>query len=347
MSVNQFIIISELGGSRLKKPEPIKKVRCEKRRGKYQNPHIDSTYRRLWNIILWKLGLYQDRLEKTLAPHDFIYPSPKKELSLKEPVVRWINHCTFLIEAYGNTILTDPVWADICSPVSFIGPKRRHPPGIKLKDLPKIDFVLVSHNHYDHLDYEAVKQLHKNHPKVDWIIPEGMKLWFRNRGIQNTHEYNWWDSHTFPTNRVPVKITAVPTQHFSGRLSVHGNTSIWNGYVCEIGDRKLYFTGDTGYNEHDFKEIGNTWKGFDLSLIPIGTYIPKKFMKPVHVSPYEAVQIHEDVQSKMSIGMHWKTFCLSDEAMDRPPYDLYLALKDANLCPEDFFIVKPGEKVNW
>lgn len=324
-----------------------KRVHCKLEKGKYKNPHIDNTYRSLWNIILWKVGAFKDPKEEIKAPHDFQYPGPQLQFSKEEPVITWVNHCTFLIEAFGNVILTDPIWGEVCSPVSFFGPKRRHAPGIHLSDIEQLDYVLISHNHYDHLDYKTVKAIQAKFPKVEWIIPAGMKTWFKNRGIQNTHEFNWWDTHSYQNKASTLKVTAVPTQHFSGRLSVDGNKSIWNGYVLEIENKKLYFAGDTGYNKFDFQEIGRAFDGFDLSLIPIGTYIPKKFMQPVHICPEEAVKIHQDVGSKMTIGMHWKTFCLSDEEMDRPPYDLYLALKDANLCPEDFFITDPGQRVNW
>ena len=150
---------------------------------------------------------------------------------------------------------------------------------------------------------------------------------------------------------ISLEITATPAQHFSGRRPFDFNRSLWSGYVVNCikpnGNKKLYFSGDTGYNKHDFKDIGKTFGPMDLSLLPIGTYEPVPFMEPVHVGPRQAVRIHKDVQSHLSVGMHWKTFCLSDEPLDRPPYDLYRAMKRAKLDPRAFLPLDPGECINW
>ena len=139
----------------------------------------------------------------------------------------------------------------------------------------------------------------------------------------------------------------MPTQHFSGRNLFDRNRSLWNGYVVVQGDKKFYFVGDTGYNPYDFKEIGRRFAPIDLSLIPIGTYVPIEFMSPVHSSPYDGVEIHCDVGSRLSLGMHWNTFCLSEEPFNRPPYDLYLAMKKKNLSCDTFLPVNIGVRVNW
>jgi N-acyl-phosphatidylethanolamine-hydrolysing phospholipase D len=216
-------------------------------------------------------------------------------------------------------------------------------PPISLADLPPIDLVLVSHNHYDHLDAGTVAQLYRFHPQIQWIVPEGLSPWFKKRGIHSVIELAWWQER----EESKYKVSAVPAQHFSGRSLWDQNKTHWNGYVLEAGGKRLYFTGDTGYNSKDFKEIGNRFNFMDLSLIPIGTYIPKKFMQTVHINPYEAVQIHEDVKSKLSLGMHWNTFCLSDEPLDQPPFDLYLAMKEKNLAFETFLPIDIGTYVNF
>ena len=309
---------------------------------RFKNPHIQNARRTLWDLFLWKIGHYDDPAPYLPPPLQFQYPTNLALFDSKAPSIVWIGHSTFLIEIDGIHLLTDPVWDDYCSPIAFRALKRKHAPPLSLSDLPPIDYVLLSHNHYDHLDAKTVRHLKTFHPQIQWIIPVGMKSWFSRKGIDSTIELNWWQSH-----ESKVKVTAVPAQHFSGRGLFDKNKSLWNGYVLEKGEKRLYFTGDTGYNQFDFKEIGNKMGPFDLSLIPIGTYAPYAFMSPVHCSPWEAVEIHKDVQSKFSIGMHWKTFCLSEEPMERPPYDLFLAMEKSKLPPEQFLPLEPGTYVNW
>ncbi len=209
--------------------------------------------------------------------------------------------------------------------------------------MPHIDLVLISHNHYDHLDAKTVAILHRLHPQIQWIVPEKLSPWFRRRGIQSVSEIPRWEKQKI----LNCEITAVPTQHFSGRTLWDQNKTHWNGYVVQTPSKTLYFTGDTGYNPNDFKAIGERFPHIDLSLIPIGTYAPEKFMQPVHIGPYEAVQIHEEVHSRLSLGMHWNTFCLSEEPMNRPPYDLYLAMKEKKLPFETFLPIDIGTYVNF
>jgi len=323
----------------------MEEPRCIKKGKKYYNPHVQKIYRTLWDVILWKLGFFNDPKEKDPPPKDFIYPINLPEYDKQKPTVVWINHCTFLIKVGEISILTDPIWSDCCSPLSFFGPVRRHHPGIAIEDLPKIDYVFISHNHYDHLDKKTALSLMKRFPNLQWFVPLGLKKWFDKKKIPQVQELSWWENISLPN----LKITAVPAQHFSGRTGFDISHTLWNGYVLEFEEhaKKLYFSGDTGYNDSDFKEIGKKFEGFDLSMIPIGTYLPRKFMKAVHINPEEAVQIHLDVQSKMTIAMHWKTFHLSDETLDLPPYELYLAMKEKNLDLSKFFAVDPGIFINW
>ncbi len=229
-----------------------------------------------------------------------------------------------------------------------MGPKRTHPPGISLSGLPKIDIVLISHNHYDHLDKRTVLALSRLFPHIAWFVPKGVKQWFDRLGISPVYELSWWEERELS---IPIKLTAVPAQHFSGRSSFGHNSSLWMGWVLESEhagtQKKCYFVGDTGYNPFDFASIGERFGPIDLALVPIGTYRPRAFMRDVHVDPTESVRIHMDVGSLLSIGMHWKTFCLSDEPMDRPPYDLFHALQQAGVDPSQFLVLDPGEEVNW
>lgn len=313
------------------------------KRERFTNPHIKDLRRSLWDLFLWRIGHYDDPMPKLSPPFDFTYPAQAKSFVRDAPSAVWIGHCTYLIELGSLTILTDPVWDPYCSPIPLRFLRRYTEPPILLADLPPIDLVLLSHNHYDHLDAKTVQALHRFHPQIEWIVPKALAPWFRRRGISSVTEIGWWESHTTKSG----KITAVPTQHFSGRTLWDRNKTHWNGYVLEAAGKRLYFTGDTGYNPKDFKAIGAHFPHMDLSLIPIGTYSPQKFMQPVHINPYEAVQIHQEVKSRLSLGMHWNTFCLSEEPHDRPPYDLYLAMKEKKLPFETFLPIDIGAYVNF
>ncbi len=314
-----------------------------KKKEKFTNPHVGNLRRNPWDFVLWKAGYYNDKLVKKLPPKDFRYPRKPHRKDTNNSCI-WINHSTFLIKTKSLTILTDPLWANYCSPFPIVGLKRKHSPSISIENLPKIDLILISHNHYDHLDSRCVKKIHKKNPKALWVVPLRLKKWFLRKGIQNVEELGWWE-----TLSQKATITAVPAQHFSGRSFWDANQTHWNGYVVKIknSQKTFYFVGDTGYNRVDFKEIGEKFKKIDLSMIPIGTYVPRKFMKAVHINPIEAVKIHQDVKSKFSVGMHWKTFHLSDEPMDLPPYELYKEMKKAELAPSSFIAPEPGEPIYW
>lgn len=321
---------------------------------RYQNPYIRKLKRTPFHFLGWLCGVYQNTTKTQKLLDSFSYPIPDFELNPDEPTVQWINHCTFLLEIDGLKILTDPIWSDRCSPFPFFGPKRRHSPPIELEDLPDIDVVLISHNHYDHLDARTVSFLKRRFPKLKWYAPKGLGAWFRRRGIQNLTELDWWQESSIDTRRsdLAVVVTAVPAQHNSGRGIFDSNSSLWVGYVLTIYRpcseiKKAYFVGDTAYNEHDFKKIGRHFKSIDLALTPIGTYEPSDFMKTVHSGPVEAVSIHEDVNSQLSVAMHWRTFKLSSEPMHLPPYDLYHEMLSRNLNPARFLAIDPGMKINW
>lgn len=313
----------------------------------YVNPFRKQLHRSAASWLAFCMGLYKDTYPRPQIPKNFSYPQINEKVSAEAPKVTWVNHSTFLVEVDGLNLLTDPIWSKRCSPVSFLGPKRSHDPGISMKGLPKIDMVLISHNHYDHLDKPTVKELHKKYPDILWKIPKGMRRWFKRLGITNVIEFDWWDQKKVEGHN--LSITAVPTQHFSGRHPFNNNKTPWNGYVMQFHDKgkTFYFVGDTGYNNVHFNEIGSAFDKIDLSLIPIGTYAPKKFMSPVHISPDEAVNIHREVGSKLSVGSHYHTFPLSKEKRGQPPFDLYLAMEEAELDHNTFRVLQPGQTINW
>ena len=249
--------------------------------------------------------------------------------------VTWIGHAGFLIQAGGLNILTDPQFSERASPVSFAGPKRLAPPGLAIKDLPKIDAVIVSHNHYDHLDSDTVKAL-GNAPR--YFVPPGFKPWLKERGITNVQELDWWEW----ADLRGLRFHAVPAQHFTNRTLFDRNEALWAGWVIETPVGKIFFSGDTGYAPL-FAEIGKQLGPMRLSFIPIGGYSPRWFMKAMHVDPPEAVRIHQDVRSEQSVGMHWATFKLTDEHLSEPPLYLNKALKEAGISEERFIVMKIGE----
>lgn len=312
----------------------------------YVNPHTKHRNRSFISWIGYCLGFYKDDQQFSRIPHNFSYPQKESKIEKSSPKITWVNHSTFLVEIANVAILTDPIWSDRCSPFPFAGPKRNHPPGVKLNQIKHVDIVLISHNHYDHLDKATVKELHQKFPNILWIIPKGIAKWFKKLKIVNVQEFDWWDEVNINDQ---ITITAVPTQHFSGRHFWNFNKSIWNGYVVHFHklNKTFYFVGDTGYNDIHFNEIGEKFKQIDLSIIPIGSYSPQKFMQPIHVSPKEAVDIHRDVGSKLSVGSHYYTFSLSKEKIGQPPFDLYCAMEEAELDHHTFRALEPGQTINW
>jgi len=323
-----------------------KKLPCPRRGKRYVNPHLDHHFRNLWDVILWQIGIYNDKAPPPDRPRDFVYPNPVETLDESRPQVTWIGHSAFCIRFENRVFLTDPIFEKRCSPFKFAGPHRLHPPPMQLEDIETVDVVLISHNHYDHLERQTVRKIREKFPDALWVVPSGLSKWFKRHKISNVIELAWWEEAKLPFKE-SLKVTATPAQHFSGRGLFDKMKTLWCGFVVESADKSFYFVGDTGYNGIDFKRIGRVFGGFDLSLIPIGTYVPHKFMGPVHINPACAVKIHQEVASKLSIGMHWYTFRLSSEKRMQPPYDLYLSMREANLPPEEFRALMPGQTINF
>jgi N-acyl-phosphatidylethanolamine-hydrolysing phospholipase D len=253
----------------------------------------------------------------------------------KEAQATWLGHSTFLIQVNGMNILTDPVFSERASPVSWAGPKRYTKPAIPIEDLPRIDVVLISHNHYDHLDLPSIEAI-GNTPL--WLVPLRNGHLLESVGVTNFIELDWWERHQIGE----WTFTATPVQHWSARGLNDRFECLWSGWVGEASNFRLYFAGDTGYNETDFKETGARFKEFDLALIPIGAYAPRWFMKSMHVNPEEAVQIHQEVGSRLSLAIHWGTFPLTAEPPAAPPLRLRKALVDKGLAEDSFLAVPIG-----
>ena len=257
-----------------------------------------------------------------------------------DPTLTWIGHASFLIQLAGVNVLVDPQFSERASPVQFAGPKRIVALPITMEELPRIDVVLISHNHYDHLDVDTVKGLAASADGTPlFLVPLGLKAWFHELGIDAVEEYDWWQSRTLRS----VKLTLVPVQHWSKRTLWDTNRTLWGGWVVEGGGMRVIHTGDLGYSR-DARDIGERLGPFDLALIPIGAYAPRWFMKTMHVDPPEAVQVRSDLRAARAIGMHWGTFeDLTDEPMDEPPERLAAARAAAGLDPEDFDVMAIGE----
>lgn len=255
-----------------------------------------------------------------------------------ETAITFVNHATFLIQVDGSTILTDPIWSDRASPFDWIGPKRMRPPGVSFDDLPEIDAVLISHNHYDHLDLPTVLRLQKSFDP-QFIVPLGVGELLKQNGITNIIELDWWQQFVLSED---THISSVPAQHFSGRGLTDRDKTLWSGYVIENEAGNIYFAGDTGYDGF-FPEIGERFGPIDTALIPIGAYRPRWFMEPIHVDPEEAVQVHLDIQARQSIGIHFGTFPLADDGMTEPLDDLQSAREKFNVSDEEFTTLKEGE----
>lgn len=251
----------------------------------------------------------------------------------------WIGHSTFLIKKEGLTILTDPIFSDRASPVRFIGPKRLIPPAISISELPKIDVITISHNHYDHLDISSLRKLSKLYPETLFFIPAGDKRLLEKNNIKNVHEFKWWNSFKLKD----FEFTFTPVKHWSKRGLFDRNKSLWGGWFIRHDDYSIYHAGDTGYS-NDFIETKLRLGAPKYAFIPIGAYDPEWFMSDSHVNPEEAVQIMLDLEAEKGFGMHWATFTLTDEDTIEPKVRLENATtKLGNL---DFVSLVPGDVIN-
>lgn len=252
--------------------------------------------------------------------------------------ITYVNHATFLIQTAGLNILLDPVWSERVSPLSFAGPKRMRPPGIRFEDLPKIDLVILSHNHYDHLDIETLTKLN-NQYSPEFIVPLGVDLYLNQEGITNITALDWWEDKLVSKS---INVTSVPAQHFSARGLFDRNKTLWAGYVLETNFGNVYFAGDTGYGDL-FTDIGEKFGSIKIGLIPIGAYKPEWFMGPIHVNPEEAIQIHKDVNAEISFGMHFGTFPLADDGMKDPENDFSAAMQKTENAGVNFKLLTEGD----
>lgn len=258
-----------------------------------------------------------------------------KYSAMKGNKVCWVGHPTLLLELGGSTILTDPIWSSRASPVPFAGSKREVPPAFAFDKLPEADLVLLSHDHYDHMDKPTIKRLgSRPHYVVPLKVGQRLKSW----GISGFTELDWWEE----TEVAGLKITCIPAQHFSGRTMGDRFSTLWCGYVVETNGYRFLFAGDSGYFP-GFQEMSQKLEPVNMAAIPIGAYLPRWFMQPVHMDPKEAIQALIDLQAKQMLAIHWGTFPLTDEPLDDPPRMLQKAVEAANIQQERVWAMKHGE----
>lgn len=301
-----------------------------------RHPLPDPVKRSFWRFLRrrffgqdnWPKAKHQIGKIPTETPdHDAIQNPDPKRLQ-----VTWVGHATVLVQYGGLNILTDPVFSQRVSPFKHIGPKRYSQPGISMDQLPKLDLVLLSHNHYDHFDLESLAVL-GNVPRYIIPLKNGPLLEKAGISADRYDEMDWDDT----LMHGDLSITHVPSNHWSSRTTKDRKEMLWGGYILEFGDGyRFYFVGDTGWNEALFSELGANHGGIDFGLIPIGAYDPRDFMKNSHCNPEEAVQIMQVMGVKQALAIHWGTFVLTAEPVDEPPVRLAAARKDAGLGDEDF-----------
>ena len=268
----------------------------------------------LLSLLRWRM-----RRSRAVWPERIVDPPPMGD-PWAEPdpgalSVTFIGHSCFLIRLPGLAILTDPIFSQRASPLSWAGPKRARPPGREIAGLPPVDLLLVSHNHYDHLDLRSLRALHR-HSAPQLATPLGNARLVRKAAPFDVRELDWWQSASLD-RPIEACITAVPARHFSARTLRDAGRALWAGFVIEAAGMRILFAGDSGWGEH-WQRIRERFGPFDLALLPIGAYAPRNLMRRVHMDPAEAVRAHRTLGAERSVGMHFGTFQLTDEAIDEP-----------------------------
>lgn len=269
----------------------------------------------------------------------------------RAPALTWIGHATVLLQVAGVTVLTDPIFSRFASPVPFAGPRRFQPPGVSLEALPRVDVVLISHTHFDHLDLRSVRRLARQPggPPL-FLVPAGLDTWFdahvpgvSSRGASPTVQALAWDSQVDALAVAPgFAFHFLPVQHWSNRSPFRRNDTAWGSWAVLHDRFRFWFAGDLGYSD-DVVRIGARFGCFDLAAIPIGAYEPRWLMRGQHVNPDEAVQVMHDVGAERAVAIHWGTFGLSDEEPTEPPRALARALEARGVAPERFAVLRHGE----
>jgi len=313
--------------------------------GGFRNPWVADAVPAFGSLLKWLLVHRTTRpLPKDPDPSVFVRARPtfaRPRAPASHLTATWVGHSSLLMQLGGLNILTDPMWSGRASPVQFSGPDRWVPPGVAFEDLPPIDVVLQSHNHYDHLDDRTVRQLARLHPQATWVVPLGLASFVRKRGVRGdaVTELDWWQEKDVGS----VRVACTPAQHFSGRSFRDRGATLWCGWALAARDgKRVFFAGDTGHHP-EFAVIAERYGPFDLALLPIGAYEPRWFMRYLHMNPEEAVAACRALGARAMVPIHWGTFKLADEAMDEPPIRARAAWQAAGLPLEGYRQLAHGE----
>jgi N-acyl-phosphatidylethanolamine-hydrolysing phospholipase D len=309
---------------------------------RYQNTSGVVVAKPFGDLIRWRWNAWQQDLPPIPAgPTPSVAPDMARIQRPSAAQVTWVGHATVLVQADGLNVLTDPIFSERASPLSFLGPRRAQPPGVALVDLPPIDVVVISHNHYDHLDRPSIEALARRSSQTLFLVPLGLKGFMEDAGARRVVELGWWHSQ----EERGVRFMLTPVQHWSARGLFDRFETLWGGWAMQGPGLVWTFSGDTGYHAADFRATRERLlpRRIDLALIPIGAYEPRWFMRDQHVNPDDAVNIARDLDARQALGIHWGTFELTDEALDQPPRDLADAKRRAGLGPGQFEVMAVGE----
>lgn len=287
------------------------------------------------DLLKWKLNSRPVPWPRRVPVAAARPPAPPKAEGI---AVTWVGHSTFLLQTMHGNFLTDPVFSERAGPFPGVGPLRAMAPGIAFDDLPPIQAVLLSHDHYDHCDLPTLRRLARQFSPVV-VAPLGYRSLLAAAGCNSVLERDWWQEATLPGG---ADVTIVPAKHWCRRRPWGMNVRLWGGFMLRAGGRQLYFAGDTGYHHALFEEIRRRCGAPDLALLPIGAYEPRWFMADAHMNPDEAVQAHGELGTRRSVGMHWGTFCLTDEGREEPVQRLAEARTRAGLRSDEFAVLEPG-----
>lgn len=264
-------------------------------------------------------------------------PAPPARCEGVELRATWVGHATVLLQVAGRNLLTDPIWSPRCSPFSWLGPRRATPPGLRLEELPPLDAILISHNHYDHLDLPTLRRILRGQaPRL--VVPLGVGATLQAAGLAGSEELDWWQTLDLGGG---VRIHAVPAQHFSSRGFLDRDRTLWCGYVVEAPGGPLYFAGDTGWGGH-FQDIRDRFGPMRLALLPIGAFQPPWMMRPVHIDPPEALRAHLVLGARVSLPIHHATFPLGADGQDQPRLQLEAAVAAASMGGTRFEVAPLG-----
>jgi N-acyl-phosphatidylethanolamine-hydrolysing phospholipase D len=304
--------------------------------------NLDNAYR--YTVLERTQRLFRRTLEGWPArgetPKPLVNDGAELRANGTKPTVTWIGHATLLVQIGGLNVLTDPHWGERASPVPFAGPRRLVPPGMRFEDLPRIQAVVISHDHYDHLDADTVTRLAREH-QPRFFVPLGMKAWLVDHGARDVVELDWWESAQLRG----VTFTATPAQHSSGRGLRDQNLRLWSSWVIAGGGKKFWFAGDTGYTPA-LTEIGKRLGPLDLAAIPVGGYSSWDGRHPNHVNPEEALQLFEDLGAALMVPIHFGTFDLNREPFAEPPQRL-LKAAGARGIEDRVAILSAGQWIHW